>query len=457
MKNVRLAIRCVAAWGLLAICLAACTTSALAQNRDPYGMYGPSSQPGAGQRQKSGHVLEARDLSTGQVVGKTLDRVIFIDVLDLRPFDGPGNTFIYPGYGPYSYILLNQNDGVGNHIQLGVVERPDDTGLMGIWHLDGNALDSSGNGHHGTISDSSHVTSTGGVSGSSYHFDGQGSIDVGNLDFTGGAYTVSMWMRMTEPAMTEVWRMAIAKGDGVSGDQTFEIAMGDGRTNVEGFAGGNAPYYLVWKSGQSLINTAPEGTASGMNARDGNWHMLTATYTTGTQRFYVDGVLLASRSFNGPLPLVSNGVTIGGFEGFGPYHHRWVGDLDEVTIYGRALSGAEVAGLYGAAPTNTEAGLSVRVQSMTRSATEIRVVVRIDNTSSTHAREVRITSATLGGVNSQTKLPLGIVGGIPAGGYTTKALVFPASAGPHGAVVNLNIGGAWLGGTFTLNQSVTLP
>jgi hypothetical protein len=209
----------------LMACLFGSAVHALAQNRDPNGLYGPSSQPGAGQRHKSEHVLEARDRVTGQIVGKTLDRVVFIDVLELLPYDGPGGTYIYPGLGPYSYTLLNENDGVGNHVRLGIVERPSDAGLMGVWHFDGNALDSSGQGHHGTISNASHITQTGGVSGSSYHFDGLGDIDVGNLDFSGGEYTVSLWERTTYPGGYGDYRMMIDKGDAGPGDSTFELVM----------------------------------------------------------------------------------------------------------------------------------------------------------------------------------------------------------------------------------------
>src|SRR5689334_7109773 len=118
---------------------------------------------------------------------------------------------------------------------------------------------------------------------------------------------------------------------------TFELGLLDGRAYPDG---GIALFYNVWQSGITVSNSNPESGLSGINARDGNWHMITATYMPGQQKFYVDGTLIASRSYTGPLPLTATGVTIGGFEGFGPYHHQWVGDLDEVTIYGRALSGA---------------------------------------------------------------------------------------------------------------------
>ncbi len=84
--------------------------SLLAAN-DPGGNIG-----GPGTRTKAGFVGE---------VGKSMDNVVAIYVLDLHTYDGPGGTFVVnpPAGSPYTYELLNQNDGAGDHVLLGVVER----------------------------------------------------------------------------------------------------------------------------------------------------------------------------------------------------------------------------------------------------------------------------------------------------------------------------------------------
>ena len=81
--------------------------------------------------------------------------------------------------------------------------------------------------------------------------------------------------------------------------------------------------------------------------------MVTATYRNGSQRLYVDSVLVSESQYNGPLPLVSNVVAIGGIDGFGPYHHPWIGDIDEVAIYNRALEPSEVAALWSSTDSDT--------------------------------------------------------------------------------------------------------
>lgn len=79
-----------------------------------WGTYGPCHPAAIQIRTKGVHVVGA---------GKNLSNVPTdgIDVLECRPFDGPGGTRVVDcGGRPYTYCLLNENDGVGNHVFLGV-------------------------------------------------------------------------------------------------------------------------------------------------------------------------------------------------------------------------------------------------------------------------------------------------------------------------------------------------
>jgi formylglycine-generating enzyme len=207
-------------------------------------------------------------------------------------------------------------------------------GLLGHWHLDGNADDSSGNNRHGTITGAAATT---GKFGGAFTFDGNAGIDVGNLDFSSGEYTVSGWVRTTAPAVAETWRSWISKFDEPELDATFELFIGDGRPNS-----GNGPGLLVWDASLGVVNAY----SSELNARDGTWHMITATYSRGNQKLYFDGNLVANNQYSGTLPITGTNVIIGGGD-FGQYHHEWMGDIDEVSIYNRAVSDAEVLQLFG--------------------------------------------------------------------------------------------------------------
>jgi hypothetical protein len=73
---------------------------------------------------------------------------------------------------------------------------------------------------------------------------------------------------------------------------------------------------------------------------DGNWHHIVYTHSAGTQKLYVDGVLedTANETFSTNI-----GEIMLGSRPFGAYYE---GILDEVRIYNRALSAAEVKRLY---------------------------------------------------------------------------------------------------------------
>jgi hypothetical protein len=83
---------------------------------DPTGMYGGClpGNPSAGVSNKAHHVEDA---------GMPLGAVRSIEVIDCHGFDGPGGSAVAPcpAGSSYTYCVLNQNDGVGNHIFLGVV------------------------------------------------------------------------------------------------------------------------------------------------------------------------------------------------------------------------------------------------------------------------------------------------------------------------------------------------
>ncbi len=175
-----------------------------------------------------------------------------------------------------------------------------------------------------------------GKKGGAYRFDGTAGIHVSNLDFSSGKYTVSGWIRTDRKAVAEDWRMWIGKLHPSTGGP-FELYLGDGREA----GGGNGPGFTGWNSGIGIIGL----NSSSLNFHDGKWHMTTATYEKGSQKLYADGDLVATGAYSGSLPSNSTDVVIGGMD-FGPYHHPWIGDIDEVMIFNRALSAEEVKSLY---------------------------------------------------------------------------------------------------------------
>ena len=210
-------------------------------------------------------------------------------------------------------------------------------GLVGRWPLDGNTNDVSGNGHRGQITG---ATPTQGVSGGAYRFDGDSGIDLGSMDFSSEQFTVSGWIRTHEPAQHECWRVWMELHDRSGG--FFLLGVGDGSN--ESTHAANGPKAEIWTSSSGgAVFMLRDDTK--LNLRDGRWHMYSLTYRKGCQKVYIDGELFASDEFSRSVTSAHVRVRIGGSQ-FGPYHHPWVGDVDEVLIYSRPLSAEEVKQVF---------------------------------------------------------------------------------------------------------------
>ncbi|MBF0122349.1 MAG: hypothetical protein HQL21_02935 [Candidatus Omnitrophica bacterium] len=227
----------------------------------------------------------------------------------------------------------------------------DDAALVGWWKFDEGSgtitADSSGNGHAGTLVGSP-TRIAGKVGTGAVRFDGTNYIDVGNIDLSSSVYTIATWVKTSDPGQQDVYRMWFSKAEWPNSNP-FELYIGSG---VEG-GHSNSPVFIVWNAGTGNVDI--DNTS--LNLRDGSWHHVAATYQNGQQRLYYDGALVASATFAGPLPSNSSSVTIGGGE-YGSYHHKWIGDVDEVRLYNRVLSADEVLRLYeegGASSSATQA------------------------------------------------------------------------------------------------------
>ena len=69
------------------------------------------------------------------------------------------------------------------------------------------------------------------------------------------------------------------------------------------------------------------------------WTYVTFTYDGSIMRLYVNGTQVATRIANGTVQSVSNPLSIGGNLPYGEY---FAGLIDEVRVYNRALTPAEI-------------------------------------------------------------------------------------------------------------------
>ncbi|NCC23170.1 MAG: LamG domain-containing protein [Alphaproteobacteria bacterium] len=239
-----------------------------------------------------------------------------------------------PGVLAYNdtYNLMQVCDGV-NWVALGDCT-PVGGGLVMHLELDETsgttAGDSTALGNNGTLNDfpADPWLDSGGVFSGALEFDGNDdrvSIpDDDTLDFGTGDFSVSLWI----------------KGDGIPANERV-LFQGDTVTTT-GFTihlQTQARFY-VWTTGWGDQGT---GVFSTTTVDDGSWHHVVGVRRNGTNYIYVDGNLEDSAS--GSTANVTNAATIylgDNVWGSAPF----TGSVDDVRIYNRALTSAEIETLW---------------------------------------------------------------------------------------------------------------
>lgn len=205
------------------------------------------------------------------------------------------------------------------------------TGLAGHWKLNevsGTAVgDSSGNGRNGTASGTLWTT---GKIGGGLKFDSVNDfVNFGDiLDASSGDMTVSAWVKFDQLDQDQ---NIIAKRHSANPWYGWIFAVGD--TNM--------PYFCV-------NNTSAQWYCSGYYNGDislGNWYHLVGVKSGNNLLFYVNGS--NSITWNDTVSgTVLNSDSELGFNTYPGWANSFSGTIDDVRIYNRALTAADVSELY---------------------------------------------------------------------------------------------------------------
>lgn len=202
------------------------------------------------------------------------------------------------------------------------------TEYRGVWHLDGNVLDSSGNGYHGT----NHGTVDGdGKIGRGRTFDDTlpAYVDVGNAGIA-GSLTILAWFRTDRQCVAAnsddqtIVGKALWGGD-TSGDYILKLTTISSAMKL-GFWRYASTRYL------SLADTRTISTNT--------WYRVGVTYDGTTQlgKIYLNGVAGASNTLGGTMAANAHATLLGMQEING--HLPFSGELDEISIAYTARSAA---------------------------------------------------------------------------------------------------------------------
>lgn len=271
------------------------------------------------------------------------------------------------GYGMQKNIVVSPYGGISMQLAPTVFPTPTPTsaplptstpaptptptplpGPIGWWKMDGNANDSSGNGNNGTVTGATLTTDRYGQANKAYNFNGVAN----NI-----AVLSNVLLNITQEISITAWvKTNTAKWDRIMQKYTAP-------------SGGNIPLYSLSQRGLAgsgwgceFDNGADGGNGSGgyrqifsaTPVSAGVWYHVVCTGSKSGSYFrvYVNGVQKANASWfsAGNLNIGTNGsdLNIGRSR-----DASFDGTVDDVRIYNRALSAAEVTALYNEAPPPT--------------------------------------------------------------------------------------------------------
>lgn len=201
------------------------------------------------------------------------------------------------------------------------------TGLVGYWPFNGNSNDESGNGNHGTVIGAILSQDRFGNASKAYSFDGVDDNIYGQLlnpiVTTGNGLTLCSWINF--PVLNSLPQINLVDSNG-SGYGIWSNVI-NGNIVFNGLCG-NA--FAPTTMQISDINSPATNT----------WYsvILTCDLTTNNSKLYINGVIVGDS--NSPLLQASIDLfTFGKWPGNNVY---LTGKLDDIRIYNRALTQAEI-------------------------------------------------------------------------------------------------------------------
>jgi hypothetical protein len=215
--------------------------------------------------------------------------------------------------------------GAGGAINLG-------KGLVGEWSMNGNAKDTTPFSGNGTVSNATLTTDRKGSANSAYSFNGTNAMisipDSSALDFGTGDFTESAWVKSTATQVSGMFPMIINKAGAPSGFG-FDLML----------------YASTSFSGPAIevFDGVQHGVYTNVNIRDGVWHSVVGVRSGSTISLYVDGSFIGSSGGVTGSVNTTNTLDIGGTGNSSGWANA---SIDDVRLYNRALSAAEIAALY---------------------------------------------------------------------------------------------------------------
>ncbi len=248
-----------------------------------------------------------------------------------------------------AFIFLSCNNS-SNPVQTSISASIPTAGLLAYFPLNGNANDSSGNGHNGTINgEVAWVADRFGHFGDACYLNGSSaSISIPdssralNFDLKTQSYTICCWVMLDSLPRNRDMEIIMDRGTGEIQPASYDL-----------FYRGTTGRFVAdtWDDSSNII--VPSVTMPDTN----KWYFLTMVADTKKVAIYVNGVReLSDNGAESPDSIppgyrsTRNNEKVRTIGDFYPTtlngHHFFDGAIDDVRIYGRALTYEEILELY---------------------------------------------------------------------------------------------------------------
>lgn len=247
-------------------------------------------------------------------------------------------TALFPGEGRYRLRVTARAGGLQERDELVVVVGADravaTAGLQGWWRFDdagATTADSSGNGRTGTVTSATRTSTA--VFGTAMQLDGATS----RIGFAAPALsrvTIAGWARATSRNAATIFPRIVHMREGLLFGGFDTSDTDDGNTDTLKFALDDGVSNVVWHTPPGSFVIGP-------------WFHVAVSYDPTALHaapvFYLNGVrqITGTQSSSASTPSVGLGVGFIGDRGDGA--RGWLGQLDEIRLYDRALGDAEIA------------------------------------------------------------------------------------------------------------------
>jgi chitodextrinase len=188
------------------------------------------------------------------------------------------------------------------------------------------ASDATGNGRNGSLLNGLQFSGLPGIFGSALAFDAVDDVVRYNSNpgVTAYPFSISAWIKTSSTGN----QCAVFFGDGTAGDKYFSIGTNSGKA----FA--------------TARNTTAYAATGSATISNGAWHHLVGVFESATSRkLYVDGALAATSTNSVAIVANINRFSAGLLDR-STIADKFNGTIDDVRLYGKTLSAAEINDIY---------------------------------------------------------------------------------------------------------------